>query len=320
MRVSVIIAVKGFNDFLRESLEKCMKLLYQDYEILVLPDAGFSYHNDKVRVIPTGPCLPARKRDMAVPYATGEILAFLDDDAYPCEDWLTAAVKDFQDPEIAAVGGPAVTPPTEALMRRAGGHVYESLLVSGNFRYRYVKDKRQFVDDYPSCNLLVRKTVFESVGGFQTRFWPGEDTFLCLEITRRLKQKILYDPDVLVFHHRRPLYGPHLRQIASYALHRGYFAKHFPQTSLRWQYFVPTAFLLWLLAGGAVSLTNGGFCIFYGASLALYAAVVILSAFRHKEASMNRAVSCGIFLTHCVYGFYFIWGLLKNKLEEEGAS
>lgn len=320
MRVSIIIAVKEFNDFLKESLEKCLKLAYQDYEILVLPDAEFIYEDKRVRIIPTGPCLPARKRDLAVSHATGDILAFLDDDAYPCEDWLTAAVKDFQDPEVAAVGGPAVTPPTEGSMRRAGGLVYESLIVSGTFRYRYVKDKKKFVDDYPSCNFLVRKTVFEKLGGFRIGFWPGEDTFLCLEITRRLKQRIVYDPEVLVFHHRRPLYAAHLKQVSNYAFHRGYFAKRFPETSFKWQYFVPTVFLLWLLTGGVISFFIGGFGIFYVLSLVLYASVVVVSARRQKDALMIGPVSRGIFLTHIVYGFYFILGLLKSNLKEEEPS
>ena len=60
--VSIIIAVKGFNVFLKESLQKCLKLVYQDYEIIVLPDEGFTYPEGRVRVIPTGPCLPAKIR------------------------------------------------------------------------------------------------------------------------------------------------------------------------------------------------------------------------------------------------------------------
>lgn len=315
--ISIIIAVKSFNDFLKESLQKCLKLDHQDYEIIVLPDEGFIYPDGRVRVIPTGPCLPAKKRNIGSAQAKGEILAFLDDDAYPAESWLTCAMKNFEDRNVAAVGGPAVTPPTDDLLMRAGGEVYESLLVSGNFRYRYRKGKKQYVDDYPSCNLIVKKDIFDQLGGFKTNFWPGEDTHLCLEITNRLNKKIVYDPEALVFHHRRPLFLQHLRQIKNYAQHRGYFVKRFPQTSLRWQYFVPSFFLMWLIAGIPASLLNCFFALFYFVTILGYSAILIAASYDERYPEMLRYVALGIFLTHICYGYNFILGLCRPRLSEE---
>ncbi|HAJ56577.1 MAG TPA: glycosyl transferase [Candidatus Omnitrophica bacterium] len=317
MKVSIIIAVKADNPNLRECLQKVAKIHYEDYEVLVMPDQIFQYEHEKARVIPTGPCLPAKKRDIAAKEAKGEILAFLDDDAYPSEGWLSAAVKNFDDPKVAAVGGPAVTPPTEDLARRASGYVYESYLVSGTFRYRYVKGKRRFVDDYPSCNLLVRKDIFEEAGGFKTVFWPGEDTFLCLEITKRLKKKIAYDPDALVFHHRRPLFLPHLKQILNYGLHRGYFVKRYPETSLRWQYFVPSLLFLWFSIGLSISLFNFKFSLIYIVSILIYAFLIYISSRVERDMKMTRVVALGISLTHMTYGLYFLLGLVTTKLKEE---
>ncbi len=317
MKISVIIAVKEDNPFLRECLQKTLKLVYQDYEVLVLPDQEFVFSHEHVRVVPTGPCLPARKRDIGAEHAKGEVLAFLDDDAYPCEEWLTLAVKDFQDPEVAAVGGPAVTPPTEELMRRAGGLVYESFLISGPLRYRYRKEKKRLIDDYPSCNLLVRKDIFEQLGGFKTNFWPGEDTVLCLEITQRLKKKIVYDPEVLVFHHRRPLYLPHLKQVKNYALHRGYFVKRFPETSLRWHYFIPSVFLLWLIFGLVLSFAVSSLFFVWFISVGIYALFVIFSSYEKRDLKLSRLAALGIFLTHMTYGLFFLFGLLQSKLNEE---
>lgn len=317
MRFSIIIALKEDNPFLRECLAKIAKLAYLDHEVLILPDAELSVKQEGVRIIPTGPCLPAKKRDLGAEHASGEILAFLDDDAYPSEGWLTHAAKDFQDPGVGAVGGPAVTPPTEEFMRRASGYVYASRLVSGNFRYRYVRASRRFCDDYPSCNLMVRKDLFMQIGGFKTNFWPGEDTFLCLEITKKLCKKIVYDPDVLVFHHRRALFLPHLRQISSYGLHRGYFAKRFPETSLRWQYFVPSTFLLWLIFGLTASIFNRFFLAGYLSLLFVYAFLVVLSSRQEHDSKMSHVVFLGIFLSHLTYGFYFLIGLMIPRLKEE---
>jgi len=191
---------------------------------------------------------------MAISYTKGEILAFIDGDAYPAGDWLRNVVKNFIDPEVAAVGGPAVTPPFEPMRQKAGGQVFSSLLISGRFNYRYLPRNRREIDDYPSCNLLVRKSIMQTLGGFDTSVWPGEDTKLCLDITKKLGKKIIYDPKVLVWHHRRPLFLPHLRQVANYALHRGYFVKIYPETSFRPVYFVPTLFLFGIITGAVLSM------------------------------------------------------------------
>jgi GT2 family glycosyltransferase len=317
MKVSIIIAVKEYNDLLKDCLFKCSRLAYDDFEIIVVPDEDFNYDHPRVRVVPSGSCLPAKKRDLAAASATGEILAFLDDDSYPAENWLTNAVRNFQDEEIAAVGGPGMTPSIETFLRKGSGLVYESFAVSGNFRYRYRKEKRQFVDDFPSCNLFVRKSVFDQLGGFKTNFWPGEDTILCLEIANKLKKKIIYDPGVVVFHHRRELFMPHLDQIKNYALHRGYFVKKFPQTSFRWQYFIPSLLLTFFSLGLFASMFNLIILSFYLFFLVSYILFIFYHAYQENELKLTFFITWGIFLTHIFYGLYFILGLLQLRLREE---
>ncbi len=48
-----------------------------------------------ITIIPTGPVGPPLKRDIGAKKAKGEIIAFIDDDAYPRKDWLINAVKNF---------------------------------------------------------------------------------------------------------------------------------------------------------------------------------------------------------------------------------
>src|SRR3989338_704684 len=99
MTVSIIVAVKGDNPNLRECIESCLRLDYPDFEILVLPYEDMALSYPKTRVIPTGKVTPPIKRDLALSQASGEIIAFLDDDAYPAEDWLTLALRHFTNPE-----------------------------------------------------------------------------------------------------------------------------------------------------------------------------------------------------------------------------
>jgi len=320
MTASIIIAVKTWQKNLEECVGKCLQLESCDFEIIILPDEPIEEKlpasQASIVIIPTGPVNPSEKRDIALKYAKGEILAFLDDDAYPEKNWLKKALEDFKDADVAAVGGPAVTPPTDSLRQRVSGAIYSSFLVSANYIYRYLPGKRQEVDDYPSCNFLARKSVMQELGGFNTKFWPGEDTKLCLDITKRLGKKIIYDPLVLVYHHRRCAYPEHLKQVANYALHRGYFVKRYPETSLKLSYFIPTILVLAAAIGAVLSFILPSFAALYLAGLVLYLLLVFIFSFSGGIKIMPL-VFAGIILTHATYGVFFIKGLFSRRLKEE---
>jgi len=239
----------------------------------------------------------------------------LDDDAYPVKDWLKIALVNFKDPEVAAVGGPAVTPLSDSFAQKASGAIYASVAVSGQFIYRYVPKKRKEVDDYPSCNFLVRKSVMLELGGFNTKFWPGEDTKLCLDITKKLNKRIVYDPGAIVYHHRRPVFLAHLKQIASYALHRGYFVKKYPETSLKFSYFVPTLFVLAVVCGGILFLIFPAFKLPFLLGLSSYFLLVFIFSLS-KDLRLIIRVFIGIIFSHITYGIFFLKGLLSSRLPE----
>jgi cellulose synthase/poly-beta-1,6-N-acetylglucosamine synthase-like glycosyltransferase len=332
MTVSIIIAVKTWQKNLENCVNKCQELDFPDFEIIVLPDEPLcsgdtTLNSDKLSVVspelsagisvfPTGPVCPSDKRDIALKYAKGEIIAFIDDDAYPVKDWLKNAVEIFKDEDVAAVGGPAVTPQEDSLLQRASGAVFASFVVSGKFTCRYLPRERRQVYDYPSCNLLVRKSVLAQVGGFNTVFWPGEDTKLCLDIVKKLGMKIIYDPGVLVYHHRRRLFLPHLKQVSSYALHRGYFVKKYPETSFRLPYFLPTFFVLGLGIVGVLALFLAPLRVIYLAGVSVYLFMVFISSI-HKDLRLIIPVFSGIIFTHIAYGIYFLKGIFSGKLSEE---
>jgi len=314
---------------MEESIRYCQKLDYPDYEIISLPDEYDGPPWEKTQVIPTGKnTSPGYKRDLGAQHATGEILAFLDDDAFPVPSWLTKAAEVFlSDESIGAVGGPAVTPDSDSLSQQASGLIYSSALVGGSYRFRYIPQERREVDDYPTCNLLVRKDVFDAVGGFDTGFWPGEDTKLCLEITHRMNKKIIYDPEVLVYHHRRRMYKPHLRQLWNYGLHRGHFVKRFPETSFRVSYFLPMVWVLGVLLGwlgffihpviGYFYLGVIGFYLLVALGTSISAANLVTKKDNISILKLYGYIFTGLVASHLVYGLWFIKGLMVNKLPEE---
>jgi len=318
-KVSIVVVFRTPNEYLMECIDKCLQLDYWNFEILLMPDNSFDYTHEKVKIITTGSISPAKKRNLAISSADGEIIAFIDDDAYPARDWLKNAVKFFEDPRIAAVGGPGPTSPEDNSRQKISGLVYSSFLASGNYVYRYLPMKERFVDDYPTFNFIVRKSVLESISGFKTNFWPGEDTLLCLNIIRDLKMKILYTPDVLVYHHRRPIFKGHLKQVANYALHRGYFVKRFPENSLKLAYFMPSVFTFLLFFGGILLFFLPSVTLAYLFFVTFYLAMVcITTAVKHyKHYLLILGVISGIISTHIAYGVFFLKGLFSKRLKEE---
>ncbi len=327
--VSVVIACPNGSWMLDECLAALERQTYRNFEVIVLPDAGergteiyqLSTINYQLSTIPTGKVRPAEKRNIGIKAAKGEIVAFIDDDAYPDSRWLEYAVKYFGEPTIGALGGPGVTPPGDGFWAQCGGRVYENVFVSGNYRYRYLGGRvRRDIDDYPSCNLFVRKDILEQIGGYRTDFWPGEDTLLCEDIVRKAKKRIVYDPWTLVYHHRRPLFAAHLRQLGRYGFHRGYFVKRFPVTSCKPSYFVPTLFVLYLVALGAFFAwrhfvgggTLGPVAAVAAAPFMFYVFFTALSTFSFNPFKWI-VTELGVFLSHVWYGVQFMRGLCAHR-------
>jgi len=309
--VSVVIPTQGDSQYLRESVRAT---LAQDYpvEVIVVSDQAVEALGEQVRVIVAPGLSPPRKRDMGTRLASGEIVAFLDDDAFPAPGWLRAAARHFRNPDIQAVGGPGATHAADSVAQRASGVIYASVLVSGSKAFRYIPKSFQYEDDHPSCNLFIRRSLLEELGGFDCDYYPGEDSLLCKKLIER-GIRIFYDPEAMVYHHRRPLFTAHLRQIGSYAFQRGYFARTLGSVSLRLAYFLPTLWLLWLLFGWAGSFIIPRWYWFYGGSLALYLLCAALSAIRHLDPKLALYVFPGIILSHLTYGVCFLLGFLSRR-------
>ncbi len=314
-RFSILVPCKGINDYAKECLKYCKNLDCPDFEILISPDTHNGSDPAGVKVVPSGETGPAAKRDMMADEATGELLAFIDDDAYPSKGWLKAAAKHFEREEVAAVVGPAITPSSDGLLQRSSGHVYSSVMGSGSHRYRYIPGRQREVDDYPSCNFIMRKSVFKQVGGFSTSYWPGEDTKLCMDVAHGLKKKIIYDPDVLVYHHRRKLFRPHLKQVWSYAIHRGYFVKKFGRNSLKVSYFLPSLLVIGIIGGIPLAVIHPVLEFGYVAALGAYLLAVLVSSLERRDLKVLPLVFLGTVFTHFTYGVGFAKGLLTRDLK-----
>jgi GT2 family glycosyltransferase len=256
---------------------------------------------------------PAEKRDLAARVATGVYLVFLDDDSYPESNLLSLALTKFTSGSVA-LGGPAMTPASDSFKQKVSGVVFSSRITGGSpERYRPVGEQRE-VDDWPSVNLMVKRDVFLDVDGFDSPYWPGEDTFLCLKLLRA-GHKVTYVPELIVWHHRREGLLRHMKQVGAYGLHRGYFARHLPETSRRVQYFFPSVvFLMFLIAPVSLLLptiirllTLVGICVYLSA-----VTVGIFDLMRFEKRLVAIAAFPYVIATHVSYGYQFLRGLFHR--------
>ena len=319
IKFSIIVPVRKINAYVKESIPHILNLSYQNFEVLIITDLPEKniFKDKRVRIIdskkdPT----PGPKRNLGARKAKGSVLVFMDDDAFPEDDWLDRAYEIFKDKKVYALGGPAVTPRDASLLERLGGRVFESWLASGGTSYRYAPGRARIIKDYPSVNLFVRKKDFNKVGGFTTEFWPGEDTKLCLDLVHLYGRGFPYDPSPIVYHHRRQLLLPHLKQVSRYGRHRGQFAKIFPETSRVPSYFVPLFFVAGLFIGPLAAVFIPQLWVVYFVVLAVYLLLLLIESVNVfiTELSLKAAIyfMVGIFWTHVVYGVNFLIGLVKK--------
>jgi glycosyltransferase involved in cell wall biosynthesis len=249
---------------------------------------------------------PATRRNRAVSESTGEILAFIDDDAVAAPAWLATAVEYLDErPDVLALGGPDPAPPDSTVAEL----VSETLLATPYIGSGVACHENRpgvfpvtSASDVALVNLFVRRSAFrgfdESVG------YIGEDTALL----ESLLPFVVYHAGVRVFHRRRPFPGPYLRQ--------------------RWRYRVKTGEML---ARGAPSYRRnpkirafliGGTCaIFLAPLVALPYAIATLILGARTTRLPKRwwpVLPFAFALHHATYYFGIVWGLLRRWLVVSG--
>lgn len=318
-KISIIIPLYVLTDYFYESVYKCLELDYSDFEILICIDkeVELPFKNNLIKVLKTGEYRtgPAEKRDIGILEAKGELIAFLDDDSYPQKDWLKKAAEIFFEQKVAAICGPGLTPPVDGFSQKITGSILGSPFGSGIYYYRFVKGAPRYVDDYPAYNMIIKRDVLLKIGGFNTKFYGGEDTAICIKLINS-GEKIYYHPDLVVYHHRRRFPFEYMKQVGNVGLHRGYFVKAFPQTSLRPIYFGPAMITILLPVFFILALLNTFFLyLFFSLSVIIYF-IMFAFGFKNNSLMINLVLPFAVLVNHLTYGFQFLKGLLLvSKLE-----
>lgn len=144
-------------------------------------------------------------RNSGIAATNADWIAFLDDDATADVDWLRNLSEALNDPHVLGAGGQIV--PRWAA-GQPGWFPDEFNWVVG-CSHRGLPTRTAEVRNLVGANMLIRRRVFDEVGGFRTEIGRVgsiplgcEETELCIRARQRIPQsKFMYEPSARVYHH-----------------------------------------------------------------------------------------------------------------------
>jgi len=320
-KVSIIIPTKGDRESIKETLTSLeFQKRFQDFEVVVISDKHVDlnphdFKNLKI-VIDDGP--PGLKRNLAAKLSNSDILVFIDDDVIVGENWLHNIIDFFiKNPNADVVGGPNLTPQGSRLRERASGYILSSFLGTAHMSARYsTKNIRGICDEgfLMSCNLAVKRKTLLQVDGFPEDIFPGEETIFLYKL-RMLGFKLYYEPSILVYHYRRPLFIPHMKQIFSYGKGKGVIIRRFGLRTGPLS-ILPLMGLLYIILTPLLGylLNSIEMLIFYGLSMILVFSISLVEsiriAFYNRDYKVTPFLVLGFIPHHISYGLGVLSGMM----------
>lgn len=287
------------------------------YELLVCSDGdgevAAQVHGrfPEATVIEVSRAFPGVSRNLLTQRASGDWLLFLDDDV-TLDPALLRRLAELarQHPHVGVLGGPNLTPPCSSDFQRLQGEVLASAVASGPVRRRYARSPAvpAHERDLILCNLAVRRSEMLP---FADDLRAGEESGVLTEMARRGVQ-MLYEPDLIVYHERRPTLAGFARQMLRYGDGRGLVLLRRPRAFGAY-HLVPVALLVYLAVLPALVLGSPLWWI----PIAVYALVVLAAALqaclalRHLR-SLPQAVAL-ILCVHLLYGAGVVKGMLSRR-------
>lgn len=210
-RFSVIVPTRDRIGSLRSCLDaiSCLASPEGGFEVIVVDDGCQQPVGQEVfptRLQESGRILrspvnqgPAAARNLGARFASGEYLAFTDDDCAPASDWLRRLQEAFdEDPDIAC-GGPLVDA-KHACHYASASHAILDVV------YGYYNSDPKNAQFMGTANFAVPAKRFAEIGGFNEAFRTSEDREFCRRWVLS-GRRMVYAPEAVVKHHQESNLG-----------------------------------------------------------------------------------------------------------------
>jgi GT2 family glycosyltransferase len=212
-RVSVIVCTHNGERTLAQCLERVRGLSYADFEVIVVDDGSTDGSADIARahgatLVQTEHRGLSFARNAGVARASGEVVAFLDDDAYPDSDWLHYVAAALRANAHAGMGGPNIPPEDDGL-------VADCVAAAPGAPIHVLISDRE-AEHVPGCNMAFRKAALDEIGGFDERFRvAGDDVDVCWRL-QESGRTLGFSAGAVVMHRRRDSVRRYLKQQYGY--------------------------------------------------------------------------------------------------------
>ena len=225
-RISVVVCSYNGSRTIRDTLEGLARVDYPDFEVIVVDDGSTDRVSAiaseyAVRLIRTENRGLSNARNTGCEAATGEIVAYVDDDAWPDPHWLRYLAIAYRRADHVGVGGPNLPPPgdgpiADCVANAPGGPVHVLL------------DDR-IAEHVPGCNMSFRRAALLAVGGFDPVYRvAGDDVDLCWRLQAR-GGLIGFAPAAVVWHHRRNSVRTYWKQQKGYGKAEALLERKWPE-------------------------------------------------------------------------------------------
>ncbi len=248
--VSVVIATAGRRQCLPNCIASLRRQTYRPLELVVVvgpsKDGTHDYASSltDAKVTRVDRLNASLARNTGVRLASGDIIAFIDDDAIATPTWLEELVRVFEaeGPTCGGVAGLVVNEngpgrPVQAMNNTINnlGEPIECRLAPSGFND---PDGDEFVY-FMGANMAVRRDAILAAGGFdETYFYPYEDADLSVAIIKA-GYRLFHHPKALVHHRPAPSHNRRSAFDPGYyaaARHQMYFVLKFSKRT-NWECF-----------------------------------------------------------------------------------
>jgi cellulose synthase/poly-beta-1,6-N-acetylglucosamine synthase-like glycosyltransferase len=328
--VSIVIPTTGNVKFIRGLVESAIKLDYpkDKFELILIGDKTTTLieKHSKIAVkagintiVEYCPVAAGQKRNIGAEKAKGSLIAFTDDDTILRKDWIKNGIKHLiENEDYVGVGGPNYTPKEELPFAKAVGRIFGSKFLF-SFRYTIGHSKAKEIAHNPTCNYIIKKNIVNEIK-FHETLWPGEDVEFDIRV-RKAGYKILYAPDVVVWHHRRPRPTAFLKQMFNYGKTRAQVTKMHP-SSFDLRYFVFVIAFIVLISLYYISLKEinlfGEKLDFFvpnfllGSYFSILGLAGLLVGYQTKKVKQGLYAPLVLFIQHFGFSLGLLFGFLKK--------